>query len=157
MRFDDVAAVLDALNDAGVRYWVGGGWGVDVLVGRQTREHRDLDLGVDAAAFDACLQALDGLGYVRETDWLPVRVELKADGERWADVHPIQFDDAGHGRQAGLGGTHFDYPPAAFTTGTLRGREIRCLSVAQQRKFHAGYEHKDKDRHDLLQLDAVGD
>jgi lincosamide nucleotidyltransferase A/C/D/E len=157
MRFDDVAAVLDALDDAGIRYWVGGGWGVDILVGRQTREHRDLDLGVDDAEFDACLRALADLGYIRETDWLPVRVELKADGERWADVHPIQFDGAGHGRQAGLGGAHFDYPPEAFTTGTLRGRAINCLSVEQQRKFHAGYEHQDKDRHDLLQLDAVGD
>jgi lincosamide nucleotidyltransferase A/C/D/E len=157
LRFDDVAAVLDALDEAGVRYAVGGGWGVDILVGRQTREHRDLDLGVDATCFDACLRALGELGYARETDGLPVHVELKADGERWADVHPIQFDAGGHGRQAGVGDTHFDYPPEAFTTGTIRGREIRCLSVAQQRTFHSGYEHQGKDRHDLAQLDAVAE
>jgi lincosamide nucleotidyltransferase A/C/D/E len=157
MRFDDVAAVLDALDAGAVRYWVGGGWGVDILVGRQTREHRDLDLGVDDVGFDACLQRLADLGYVRETDWLPVRVELRADGECWVDVHPIRFDADGHGRQAGLGGKDFHYPPEAFTTGTLRGREIRCLSVEQQRRFRSGYEHQDKDRHDLAQLDAVGD
>ena len=33
----DVIGVLDALDEAGVRSWVGGGWGVAALAGRQTR------------------------------------------------------------------------------------------------------------------------
>lgn len=40
----DVHRVLDLLSDADVETWVSGGWGVDALVGRQTRTHRDLDL-----------------------------------------------------------------------------------------------------------------
>ena len=40
----DVTTVLDALDQARVRHWVGGGWGVAALTGRQTRAHRDLDL-----------------------------------------------------------------------------------------------------------------
>jgi Aminoglycoside-2''-adenylyltransferase len=43
---DDVIEVLDRLDAAGVECWIDGGWGVDVLLGRQTRTHRDLDLGV---------------------------------------------------------------------------------------------------------------
>ncbi len=43
MRFEEVTRVLDGLDVARVRYWVAGGWGVAVLVGRQTRVHRDLD------------------------------------------------------------------------------------------------------------------
>ncbi|WP_369334184.1 nucleotidyltransferase domain-containing protein [Amycolatopsis camponoti] len=37
-----VLRVLDAVHPA--RVWLAGGWGIDALLGRRTREHRDLDL-----------------------------------------------------------------------------------------------------------------
>jgi lincosamide nucleotidyltransferase A/C/D/E len=153
--FAEVVQVLNALDDARVRYWVGGGWGVATLVGRQTREHRDLDLAIDADDLQICLRTLNDLGYVTEIDWLPVRIELRAPGNRWVDVHPVHFDDSGAGRQSGLNGTHFDYPPEAFTAGTLNGRSIGCLSIQQQFDFHTGYEPQAKDIHDLAELNAL--
>jgi lincosamide nucleotidyltransferase A/C/D/E len=153
--FEEAVQVLDALDGSRVRHWVGGGWGVDTLVGRQTREHRDLDLAVDADHLETCLRTLNDLGYVIDTDWLPARIELRRPSERWVDVHPVAFDDTGHGRQAGLDGAHFDYPSDAFTVGALNGRQISCLSVQQQRDFHTGYEHQAKDTHDLAQLNAL--
>jgi lincosamide nucleotidyltransferase A/C/D/E len=155
MRAEDVIEVLDSLDGAGVRHWMGGGWGVDALAGRQTREHRDLDLAVDADDLDRCLRVLGQLGYVAETDWLPVRIELRAPGARWVDVHPVRFSADGHGRQPDLDGGHFDYPPAAFTTGSIGGRLVGCLSARQQRRFRAGYEHRSQDIHDLAVLDAL--
>jgi Aminoglycoside-2''-adenylyltransferase len=115
---DDVIRVLDALDEAGVRHWVGGGWGVDALAGRQTRAHRDLDLNIDAADLDRGLAALGLLGYVPETDWLPSRVELRAPGDRWVDVHPVAFDSGGHGRQHDMDGGYFEYPAASSSRGS---------------------------------------
>ena len=109
-----------------MRYWVAGGWGVAALAGGQTRTHRDLDLAVDAGTLPACLQALASLGYVPETDWLPVRVEYAAPGELWVDVHPVTFDDAGHGRQHDLDGGHFDYPPEASASEASRTERSRA-------------------------------
>jgi lincosamide nucleotidyltransferase A/C/D/E len=40
-------AVLDVLEALGIKYWVEGGWGVDILTGRQNREHRDIDIDFD--------------------------------------------------------------------------------------------------------------
>lgn len=145
--------VLDRLAGAGVRHWVAGGWGVAVLAGRQTRPHRDLDLAVDAADLAPCLEALAGLGYAVETDWLPVRVELRAPGSRWVDVHPVTFAADGHGRQPDLDGGRFDYPPTAFVAGRILGRTVPCLSAAQQRRFHTGYDLRPQDLHDLAQLE----
>jgi lincosamide nucleotidyltransferase A/C/D/E len=156
VQLADVTAALDALEAAGVRYWVGGGWGVAILAGAQTRAHRDLDLAVDLDDMGDCISALADLGYTMETDWLPVRAELSAGGERWVDLHPLTFGVAGRGRQEGLDGTHFDYPPSAFASGTLEARAIPCLSVQQQREFHSGYPHRPQDIHDLAQLDAIG-
>jgi lincosamide nucleotidyltransferase A/C/D/E len=41
-----VAEILGRLDGAGIWYCVEGGWGVDALLGEQTREHDDLDLAV---------------------------------------------------------------------------------------------------------------
>ena len=152
MQIEEVVRVLAALEEAEVRYWVSGGWGIATLVGRQTRHHRDLDLLVDAECLEVCLRVLEGMGYQRETDWLPVRVEYATDGVGWVDVHPVRFSAEGHGRQEGLDGHHFDYPPAVWTVGKLEGRTVPCISVEQQRAFHSGYEPRAQDVHDLEPL-----
>src|SRR6202035_3385715 len=60
-----------------------------------------------------------------------------------------------HGRQAGLGEEYFDYMPSSFTTGSLAGRRVNCLSAEQQRQFRTGYELRPQDLHDLAELDAA--
>jgi lincosamide nucleotidyltransferase A/C/D/E len=152
MTAADVHAVLDALALRGCPVWVGGGWGVDALVGRQTRAHRDLDLALDTRREGDALAALAGLDYVIETDWRPVRVELGAPGGRWVDLHPLVFDEIGNGVQAGLGAETFRYPAECFVGGTIAGRSVGCLSTAQQLAFHSGYEPRPIDLTDIAHL-----
>jgi lincosamide nucleotidyltransferase A/C/D/E len=160
MPADQVHAVLSALGAAGfARVWVGGGWGVDALVGRQTRPHRDLDLAVDvtAATLERVLETLAQEGYEIETDWRPSRVELAAAGSRWVDVHPLTFDAHGVGHQANVDGLDpFRYPPEAFARGIIGGCAVDCLSVAQQLTFHRGYTPREQDLHDLALLEREG-
>jgi lincosamide nucleotidyltransferase A/C/D/E len=148
----EVVAVLAALVESECPAWVGGGWGVDALVGHQTRPHRDLDLAIDARGEPAAIAALDRLGYHIQTDWRPVRLELSRLGGSWVDLHPVIFDSTGHGRQQDLSGGWFDYPAGCLTIGCLDGLPIRCLSVDQQIRFHTGYPPRDIDRHDLALL-----
>lgn len=152
MLWEDVLEVVDALEARSVRHWAAGGWGVDVLVGFETRAHRDLDLAVDESDYETCMTALAGLGYTIETDWLPLRVEVAAPVERWVDVHPVRFDAHGLGIQGDPAGVHFLYPPTAFTIGRLHDRPIPCLSVEQQELFRSGYALRPQDEHDLRLL-----
>lgn len=156
MELAEVEGVLTDLAAAGCACWVGGGWGVDALVGHQTREHRDLDLALDAADEPTVLRVLSRRGYDVETDWRPVRVELSAAGSNWVDLHPVVFDGTGHGRQVRRGGEPFDYPPDAFSKGTLAGLVVPCLSRTQQIRFHSGYPPRAIDRHDLALLEQIG-
>jgi lincosamide nucleotidyltransferase A/C/D/E len=144
-----VLEVLEALSINGCEAWVLGGWGVDALVGRETRPHRDLDLAIDADKEAVAMTALAGLGFVVETDWRPVRVELRAPSSRFVDLHPVAFDRDGNGRQAGLNGGFYEYPRGCFTTGHVAGLPVACATVALQLTSHAGYEPRDIDRHDL--------
>ena len=96
MDLTEVKRVLQRLDEYSTRYWVLGGWGVDALVGRQTREHRDLDLAIDAAQWDTCLDAVAALDYTLETDWWPIRVEL-ASSLGWVELHPVRFAESGDG------------------------------------------------------------
>ena len=50
--------ILDLFEGLSVTYWLDGGWGVDALYGRQTREHRDIDINFDATKTEDVLTAL---------------------------------------------------------------------------------------------------
>lgn len=54
---------LSALEAAGVETVLIGGWGIDALVGRQLRPHRDLDLLADEEQLDPAVEALERIGF----------------------------------------------------------------------------------------------
>ena len=152
MLLTEVRAVLDALDEAGITHWLAGGWGVDALVGRETRAHRDLDLLVVADRLEECVGLLARRGYVVETDWLPVRVELVAPGVGWVDLHPVEVEVTGTAVQQGPDETTYRYPAACRVTGSLRGRPVPCLSAERQLEAHTGYPPRPQDTHDLALL-----
>ncbi len=155
MSAQEVLRVLESLKNVGCRFWVGGGWGVDALIGHQTRAHRDLDLALDSDGESAAFEDLFRLGYGIETDWRPVRVELAAPGDRWVDLHPVVFAADGDSLQADVEGGSFAYPNGCFVTGVIAGVLVPCLSIEQQLGFHEGYEPRDVDRADLDLLRAL--
>lgn len=153
MTIERIFALLDAFERANISVWIGGGWGVDALVGRQTREHRDLDIMYRLEQDADLRRVLSELGYQPETDWWPARVEFA--GESYVDVHPLRFAADGSAILSGLDDATFEYPAAAFTQGEIAGLLAGCLSIEQQRLFHSGYEPRDVDQHDLALLSEL--
>lgn len=151
----EVLRVLAILEGTGRGYWVAGGWGVDALVGKQTRMHRDLDLAIDSVAESPAIESLFRHSYVIETDWRPVRVALVAPGGRCVDLHPVVFGPDGNGVQADVDDGSFLYPQECFVTGIIAGQVVPCLSLEQQLRFHTGYEPRDIDLADLRTLQAI--
>lgn len=153
MTADDVLLLLAVLRRAEVAVWVGGGWGVDALLGEQTREHRDLDLMHRQDQETALLAALSAEGFAESLDQRPVRFVLTAQ-DRWEiDLHPLVFAADGSAVQASPEPERpFVYPAACFVTGTVRGTSVPCLSAEQQASFHQGYEPAERDLHDMAHL-----
>jgi RimJ/RimL family protein N-acetyltransferase len=154
MKAHDVLTVLAALPEGKATVWVAGGWGVDALIGEQTREHADLDLAVQADQEPIVIEALARLGYRIVLDYRPARLAMADEHGHEVDLHPVVFDARGRGVQAGLHGNAFHYPAGAFTRGTIAGKPVQCLSVDQQARFHAGYPLRAKEQQDLARLAA---
>ncbi|GAA2309160.1 aminoglycoside nucleotidyltransferase [Glycomyces scopariae] len=153
MNAQHLLALLDAMRRNGIDVWIGGGWGVDALLGEQTRPHRDLDLMHRAEHEDALTALLQDLGYTETLDWRPVRFVMTAPGGPEIDLHPLVFGPDGAAVQSSFDpGAPFRYPADAFTTGTVDGTPVPCLSAAQQNHFHQGYEPTDRDRQDMARL-----
>ena len=145
----DLLKILRLLDDSGIRYWVDGGWGVDILAGRRTRRHRDLDIDYDSRETTRLLSSLKDAGFVVETDMRPVRMELHHQELGYLDIHPFELFPDGSARQADGQGGWFEFTPDLFGSAVFAGRTIPCISLKGQRLFHTGYELRKKDIHDL--------
>jgi lincosamide nucleotidyltransferase A/C/D/E len=153
MDAQEVVALVDVLEHAGIGVWLDGGWGVDALLGRQTRAHDDLDLVVELAHVPALQQLLADRGYVLGGGGAPKSFELVDGSGRQVDVHPVVFDDRGDGIYRMETGGSWAYPAAGFAgQGVVLGRELHCLTPEVQVLCHAGYELDEDDLHDLAAL-----
>ncbi|MFE0252549.1 nucleotidyltransferase domain-containing protein [Streptomyces sp. NPDC059010] len=153
MTADDVLTVLSLLREARADVRIGGGRGIDALVGEQTRDHGDLDLMHRQEQETAVVTALSAAGFAETLDRRPVRFVVTARDGREIDLHPLVFAEDGSAVQASPEPSRpFKYPSSCFVTGTISGTTVPCLSAEQQVYFHQGYEPRSRDRHDMARL-----
>jgi len=154
MSATDVVELYAALQHLGVCIWVDGGWGVDALLGKQTRPHKDLDIAIQEQDVPKLRQLLG------EWEFREVKLDIArphnfvlgdAQGHE-VDVHVIVLDGSGNGI---YGPAHNGqmYPAASLTgIGSIEGKQVRCVSAEWAIRFHRGYQLKDKDLRDVSAL-----
>ncbi len=152
MTGETVLDVLALFESEGVDVYVDGGWGVDALLGRQSRPHDDLDVVVRLDQFMRIQDLLTSRGFALSQDQLPIRFVMANAELGSIDFHTVVFDAGGGGVQPQPGGGTFRYPPEGFTFGTILGRRVPCISAEVQVRCHMGYEPSEKDARDMLLL-----
>ena len=174
MKAEDVVELYTVLLEHGVQLWLDGGWGVDALLGQQTRPHKDLDAFVAFAALSALTAVLSERGFTLKQIWQENRWREHADpvrligrgepgGEvatafvlhdargRELDIHVLEVDT--HGSPTPLWDCDLAFLPDALQSqGIIAGVPLRCLSAAMHMRTHTGYELQDKDKQDLRHL-----
>ena len=151
----DVVELLGRLEAQGINVWLNGGWGVDALLGHQSREHEDLDITISAGDRVAYTAAMEAAGFRTHRvdnafNWVLI------DGRgRSVDVHLVDFSE-----------TIFDgagvaiYGPAGlpFEVGSLEGRgviadkPVKCETAEFQVRGHTTYTPDETDYRDVLAL-----
>jgi lincosamide nucleotidyltransferase A/C/D/E len=150
MTGNDVLDVIGWLETAGITVWIDGGWGVDALVGEQTRSHDDLDIVIDRKRNDDAIEILKLHGFRLHHDGRPVSFIVRDEHDRRVDFHPVRFDAKGAGWQALPDGSEFRYSPEGLAgSGTIAGQCVRCITAELQVVSHLGYEPDADDFHDM--------
>lgn len=174
MTAEDVVELYSGLLTRGVQLWLDGGWGIDALLERQTRPHKDFDAIVAFEDLPALTRFLGGCGFALELIWPENRwapcpgppaligrehpavqaataFVLEDELGRELDFHVVRFDE--HGRGMPAWNSDLVFPPEAFAgLGTVGSSRVRCLSAETQMRTHTGYVLKESDLHDLRLL-----
>jgi lincosamide nucleotidyltransferase A/C/D/E len=150
----DVVDFYRTITQLGIELWIDGGWGVDALLGEQTRAHKDLDIAIQQKDVPGLCHLLQARGYtdIKLGDARPWNFVLGDEMGREIDVHVIVLDDQGNGIYGPPENDEM-YPAASLTgTGNIGGHAVRCISPEWMVKFHSGYDLKDKDFLDVSAL-----
>ncbi|GAA3454988.1 aminoglycoside nucleotidyltransferase [Dactylosporangium matsuzakiense] len=150
----DVLRVLRLADSVGARLWIDGGWGVDALLGAQTREHGDLDVAVEGRHLEGLLEALarDGFAAVGEDGATAWNFLLRHGEGAVVDLHVIVLDADGNG-VLGPPEDGNAYPAAALAgRGTIGDRAVDCIAAEWAVRFRDAYPGDAGDRADVLAL-----
>ena len=145
----DVCEILEMLSEASVKVFLDGGWGVDALIGRETRIHNDIDLFVEKKDYGKAISVITWKGY-REVvmDYTTVSHTVwKDDNGRIIDLHCFEYVEDG------ILYDGYTFPSETFSgKGKIGNIEVSCINPEAQVQFHLGYEYDENDVHDVLLL-----
>jgi lincosamide nucleotidyltransferase A/C/D/E len=97
MEEKDVIDLYCKLIDT--KIWIDGGWGVDALLGKQTRPHKDLDIVIQRKDIPVFRKQLETKRYkdIKIEIARPHNFVLADDHNHEIDVHVIEFNEKGDG------------------------------------------------------------
>lgn len=114
---------------------------------------------IRADDIEAAIRITRGLGFSLMTDELPQGFVVRDVVDRRIDFHPIRFRRDGSVVQEIKGSGEWVFSaPGLLGTGSINGREIRCLTPEEQavrasdQYGGAGYEPTETDRQDIQLL-----
>ena len=146
---DSVLAIFTWLKENGITIWIDGGWSVDALIGKQTREHDDLDIAVHRKDNVKLRKLLESNGYTEEKrfDSSEFMYVMVSEPGISIDVHVFEYDKDRNNTYG------IKYPFGSLTgTGTINGQSVNCIDPAFMLQFKTGYEPKEKDLMDIRAL-----
>lgn len=149
MTANDVIEIVQLLSRNQIDVCVDGGWGVDALLGEQTRAHSDLDIAIPHTDVALVRTLLEARGYkdVPRDDTRDCNFVLGDDQGRQIDIHSYMFDSTGNH----VYGVAYPYD-SLNGTGSVNGHPVKCISPEWMVKFHTGYQLDENDYHDVKAL-----
>ena len=147
--------LLQLFESVAIPVWLDGGWGVDALLQKQTRTHKDLDIILRVDDVPKLQELLATKGFTVREGNLPDSFVLANGAGLEVDVHAVNFDKDGNGLYLMRNGKVWIYPSEGFTGRGLVGEmRVRCVSPTTQALCHAhGYEPAEKDFRDMELLE----
>lgn len=146
----DAIEIIYLFQSKGIGIYLDGGWGIDALVGFESRAHNDIDIFIEQQNKDYAVKLLMNHRYsekVMEYTTLDHTV-WQDDKERIIDLHIFSLNSKDDFVFEGA-----TYPKEVLSgKGRIGGLEVDCITPEWQIIFHSGYELDDNDIKDVLLL-----
>ena len=124
VNITDVKQILQLAIDAEIKVFLDGGWGVDALLGHQSRVHNDIDIFVEKKDYQNFIEIM------KDNDFYEIKMEYTT-----------------------LNHTVWNFPVETFSgKGKIEEIEVSCIEPYSQVMFHLGYEFDENDVHDVKLL-----
>ena len=150
---EDVIHIYKRLSTNNIQVWLTGGCGIDALLQKQTRPHKDLDIIMLVDDIDRTRDLLNRGGYSlkglwSENSWvvdtygaeIPTAFVMQDSDGREVDIHAMHLDHHGNGIPAWVNeGLVFKREDLAGE-GMVVGFAVRCISAEMQVLCHTGYD-----------------
>ncbi|MCI0394646.1 MAG: hypothetical protein L0332_28600 [Chloroflexi bacterium] len=162
---EDVVGIYQRLLSAEIQVWLTGGWGIDALLGEQTRPHKDLDLIMLVDDVVQMLELLSDDSFFLKEVWSENRWVVDARGSKTAtavvlkdskgrevDLHAMRLDEQGRGFPAWDADRFVFEADDLAGEGMIVGFHVQCLAPATQMLLHTGYELP---RHQVRDLELL--
>ncbi len=147
---EDAIEIILYAEENEIDIWLDGGWGVDALLGEETRHHNDIDLFVEEKNGKTFIEILKEKGFteVIEAYTTTDHMVWKDAKDRIIDLHVFEFNEQGDLIFEGK-----SYPSNVFSgIGEIGDKVVKCINAENQVLFHLGYEHDENDIHDVRLL-----
>jgi hypothetical protein len=158
---DSLAELFALLEQAGLQFWLAGGWAVDFHAGRVTRPHSDVDLVVDHADKEE-LHALllDAEFKVVEDSEPDAEMTYQRDNFKVDLSFVVELDD---GTVVSPGWEHWPWPPGSLSSGISQLSGVSChvvsastlLTSKRDYEAHVGDEPRPCDLADIQVLERL--
>jgi lincosamide nucleotidyltransferase A/C/D/E len=151
---EDHIPYLDLFEELELAIWIDGGWGVDVLLGEQTRPHSDLDFLIEKPDSDRLVLVIRKLGFidVHTDDHSEWNFVMGTPEGKNFDFHVLEKSDDGNYTCGSPEETMVITASAIAETGTIGGKTVRCPTPEYMIDSHTGYTIKETDIHDVTAL-----
>ncbi len=151
---EDLERYLDLFGELELSIWIDGGWGVDGLLGVQTRKHEDLDFLIEKPDSERLVAAIRELGFtdVHSNDHTSWNFVMGTPDGKNFDFHVLERSQDGDYTYGSPENPIRVTAESLAGRGTIGDRHFRCPTPEFQIDSHTGYEIKESDIHDVTAL-----
>lgn len=134
MSAEDAVGVISELKKLDIKVILDGGWGIDALLEKETREHSDLDFLVEKKDLEKLNKYLTDNNY-EQTDNFNKWWHKSFENEKLViDIHVIEIDEVGKAIYGPRIRDDFPFPGifpayALKGLGKINGFEVNCLTA----------------------------
>ncbi len=138
VNITDVKQILQFAIDAEIKVFLDGGWGVDALLGYQSRAHNDIDIFVEKKDYQNFIEMMKANDFYEiKMEYTTLNHTVWEDAKnRIVDLHCFEYTGEGEILYEGD-----NFPVETFSgKGKIEEIEVSCIEPYSQVMFHLGYE-----------------